>query len=102
MDSSLAVPGGVSGGPMRSVRSSWFSRIPDAARQGEKGGVQVTFTILRDGAIEAPRVSKGSGTVSLDQASLASVQTSAPFPVLPQEFKQDRIVVQLSFFYNMR
>jgi TonB family protein len=83
------------------VRSSWFSRIPDAAKQGQKGGVQVTFTILHNGTIQAPRVSKGSGTVVLDQASLESITVSAPFPALPQAFKQDRIVVQLSFFYNL-
>lgn len=83
------------------VRSSWFSRIPDAAKQGQKGGVQVTFTILRNGTIQAPRVSKGSGTLGLDQASLESISASAPFLALPQAFKQDRIVVQLSFFYNL-
>jgi VWFA-related protein/TonB family protein len=83
------------------VRSNWFSRIPDAAKQGQKGGVQLTFTILRDGAIQAARVSKGSGRVSFDQASLESVEASAPFTALPPRFKQDRIVVQLSFFYNL-
>jgi TonB family protein len=83
------------------VRSHWFSKIPDGAKQGQKGGVQVTFTILRDGAIQAARVSKGSGTVSFDQASLESVEASAPFPALPPRFKQDRIVVQLSYFYNL-
>ena len=41
------------------------------------------------------------GSRSLDEAAVAGIGASNPFPPLPTEFKGERIVVQLNFAYNM-
>jgi outer membrane biosynthesis protein TonB len=42
-----------------------------------------------------------SGSRPLDEAAVAGISASNPFPPLPTEFKGERIVVQLNFAYNM-
>jgi TonB family protein len=84
------------------VRTKWYSVMPEAARQGQKGRAVVVFTVLRDGTTQDLRVVAGSGVESLDEAATSSIQSSAPFPMLPGDFSEDRIVVQFAFLYNQR
>jgi TonB family protein len=82
------------------VRANWFYRIPESARQGQKGRVVVTFTILRDGSIRDLRLLERSGNDALQQAPITAIRDSAPFSTLPAGFSGDSIVVQLTFLYN--
>jgi TonB family protein len=84
------------------VRMKWYSDMPDSARQGQKGRVVVIFTVLREGTVQDLRIVSGSGTESLDQAAATAVQSASPFPQLPADFNDNRIVVQFTFMYNQR
>ena len=44
---------------------------------------------------------QNSGSPALDNAAVAGISASNPFPPLPTEFKGERIVLQLNFAYNM-
>jgi TonB family protein len=82
------------------VRRNWYALIPEAARQGRQGRVSVVFEILKDGSVSQIRLTQNSGNDSLDNATSAAIQTSAPFPPLPQEFAGKHLVLQLTFLYN--
>jgi len=85
------------------VRRSWYSAMPDSARKGQMGRAVVVFTILRDGTIQDIKLTTDSGAESLNQASIAAIESYRPFPSLPEDFRDDsRIVVQFTFLYNMR
>jgi len=84
------------------VRANWFYRIPEAARQGIRGRVVVTFRILRDGSIRDLRLLERPENGTLSQAPIAAIQSSAPFSAFPAAFSGDDIVLQLTFSYNER
>lgn len=56
----------------------------EARRNGEKGTVKVGFKISLEGAVQALRVLKSSGSAALDDAALAAVRAAAPLPYFPQ------------------
>jgi outer membrane biosynthesis protein TonB len=43
-----------------------------------------------------------SGAKALDQSAVAAISASNPLPPLPAEFKGDRIVLRMTFMYNMQ
>ncbi|GEM_PF-4244586 len=55
-------------------------RYPESAMQMERQGrATVKFMLFTDGSINNVRISKSSGTESLDNAALAAVRDAAPF-----------------------
>jgi TonB family protein len=64
---------------------------PLSARQmGRHGRATVKFVLLTDGSVNAVRIEKSSGTVSLDQAALAAVHEAAPFTQVKQYLQEPR------------
>ena len=59
--------------------------------------VVVSFTIAKDGTLLSKRVTKSSGSPTLDTAALKAVENSAPFKPLPEEFNGRSIPVQIKF-----
>jgi TonB family protein len=84
------------------VRRNWFSVMPESAKLGLRGRVGVLFSIARNGTVTKANYASQSGMKPLDQAAIAAISMSNPFPALPSEFKGDRIVLQFNFAYNMR
>jgi outer membrane biosynthesis protein TonB len=76
---------------LAAVRRNWFAVYPEAARLGQRGQVVLQFAIF----------SNESGAKALDQAAVAAISASNPLPPLPTEFKGDRVVLQMTFLYNM-
>lgn len=73
---------------------SWYGRIrmqlerhksypPVAREHGEKGVVELAFSIDRDGHVLSSRIVKSSGYPALDQEAIASVRRAQPFPLPP-------------------
>ena len=63
---------------------------PEAARQKQiYGSVQITVSILADGAIENLEISRSSGNTVLDAAALRIVKMAAPFAPLPVDIRRD-------------
>jgi TonB family protein len=84
------------------VRQNWFAVIPESARLGNRGTVQLQFVIDRNGQVPKLVIASPSGSESLDKAAVAGVSATVPFPPLPQEFKGKEIRLQFSFKYNIR
>ncbi len=84
------------------VRQNWYAVIPESARLGNRGVVQLQFVIDRSGGVPKLVIAMPSGSESLDRAAVAGISASVPFPPLPQEFKGREIRVQFAFKYNVR
>jgi TonB family protein len=84
------------------VRRNWFAVYPEAARLGQRGQVVLQFAIVKQGLVTKVVFSGQSGAKALDQSAVAAISASNPLPPLPAEFKGDRIVLQMTFLYNMQ
>jgi TonB family protein len=85
------------------VKRSWYVKMPDDAKKGDKGSVVVRFRIQRDGTLldKGPTVEVSSGTKSLDNAAVDAIRASTPFEHLPESFKGQNIELRLRFYYNI-
>ena len=86
---------------LAAVRRNWFAVYPEAARLGQRGQVVLEFAIAKQGAVAKVIFSNESGAKALDQAAVAAISASNPLPPLPVEFRGDRVVLQMTFQYNM-
>lgn len=82
------------------VRRNWNANMPASVKMGGRGTTSLVFSIQRMGRIGKLVISKPSGTEVYDQAAIAGVSSSQPFPPLPSQFKGDEIRVQFNFAYN--
>jgi TonB family protein len=86
---------------LAAVRRNWFAVYPEAARLGQRGQVVLQFAIGKQGLVQKVVFNGESGAKALDQSAVAAISASNPLPPLPVEFKGDRIVLQMTFLYNM-
>jgi TonB family protein len=84
------------------VRRNWFAVIPESARLGNRGLVQLQFIIDRSGQVPKLVIAMPSGVQALDKAAVASISASVPFPPLPPEYKGLSIRLQFAFKYNVQ
>ena len=83
------------------VKLNWSAVYPTAARLGTRGLVTLEFSILKNGDVQKIVFNGQSGSVALDQAAVSAISASNPLPSLPKDFKGDRIVLQMTFMYNI-
>jgi TonB family protein len=86
---------------LAAVKLNWAAVFPTAARLGTRGLVTLEFSVSKDGRVVKLVLDGQSGSKALDQAAVAAISASDPLPSLPKDFKGDRIVLQMSFMYNM-
>ena len=84
------------------VRRNWFAVIPESARLGNRGVVQLQFIIDRSGQVPKLVIAMPSGSQALDKAAVAGISASVPFPPLPAEYKGLSIRLQFAFKYNVQ
>jgi len=84
------------------VRKNWFAVIPESARMGNRGLVELQFVIDRNGDVPKLVIATPSGSEALDKAAVAAVSASVRFPPLPNEFKGQQIRLQFAFKYNFK
>jgi len=84
------------------VRQNWFAVIPESARLGNRGLVQLQFIIDRSGQVPKLVIATPSGSEALDRAAVAGISASVPFPPLPNDFKGQQIRLQFAFKYNVK
>jgi TonB family protein len=87
---------------LAAVRRNWFAVYPEAARLGQRGEVVLEFAIAKQGLVQKIIFSSESGAKALDQSAVAAISASNPLPPLPSEFKGDRIVLRMTFMYNIQ
>jgi TonB family protein len=85
---------------LASVRRNWFAVIPESAKLGRGGRVQIQFSISRDGRVPKLVIASPSGADALDRAAVAGISASNPFPPLPSEFRGSEVRLQFTFLYN--
>lgn len=70
---------------------------PEAARtQRLYGKLQLTVSIKADGSIERIQIQQSSGQKLLDDSARRIVQLAAPFPVFPEDIRQDTDVLSIT------
>jgi TonB family protein len=84
------------------VKRNWLAVVPESARLGRAGRVQIQFAIARDGYVPKLVIALPSGTDALDRAAVAGVSASTPFPPLPGDFKGNQVRLQFTFSYNLK
>ena len=87
---------------LAAVRRNWFAVYPEAARLGQRGEVVLEFAIAKQGLVAKVIYSGQSGSKPLDEAAVAAISASNPLPPLPREFRGDRIVLRMTFMYNIK
>lgn len=87
---------------LAAVRRNWMAVIPESARLGRQGRVQIQFIIARTGTVPKLVIAQSSGTEALDKAAVAGVSASTPFPPLPGEFRGEQVRLQFTFSYNLK
>jgi TonB family protein len=84
------------------VRKNWFAVIPESARLGNRGVVELQFVIDRNGDVPKLVIATPSGSEALDKAAVAAISASVRFPPLPNQFKGQQIRLQFAFKYNFK
>ena len=86
---------------LAAVKRNWQAVMPESARLGRQGKVNIQFAISRNGQVPKLVISSASGTDAFDRAAVASVGMTQPFPPFPPEFRGDQIRLQFAFLYNV-
>jgi protein TonB len=71
-------------------------------RSAQTGTVLVSFTVDKRGDILSHAIVKSSGSKLLDDAAIASLERSAPFPPLPGEVSGSSLELQVPFRFVTR
>jgi TonB family protein len=98
-------PKGIDFGPylnhlLNRLRANWYTVMPEMARLGQKGRVDIVFTVTRVGNVKDLQIVVNSNYEPLDRAALSAIQLSNPFQHLPAEYETD-LKLRIAFLYNM-
>lgn len=74
--------------------------VPQSAMFGFGTHADFEFVVERDGRVSSATLVKSSGVPALDRAAQNALIASRPQP-LPKDFKSPRLVLQVSFIYNV-
>ena len=74
--------------------------VPQSAMFGFGTHADFEFVVERDGRVSSATLVKSSGVPALDRAAQNALIASRPQP-LPNDFKSKRLVLQVSFIYNV-
>ena len=66
------------------------------------GNVVVRFVIGPTGELVSREVTQSSGSTTLDEAAVASIDRAAPFPPMPDEVASGTMVVSVPFKFSVR
>jgi protein TonB len=67
-----------------------------------KGTAVIHFSVNAKGEITSRRIAKSSGSKILDDAALAAVDRSSPFPEIPDTLNREKIEVSVPFRFTVR
>jgi TonB family protein len=82
------------------IEKNWSYPESPVARQME-GTTVILFSIAADGTVSDASVSSSSGSKLLDQGSLASILSAAPFEPLPASYGLNKLNIYASFSYRL-
>lgn len=70
-----------------------------AARAGQQGKLELSFTIKKDGTVEGIKLKRGSGYAMLDDEAISAIRLAAPFKEFPKSFNLERFTIDATFEY---
>ncbi len=79
----------------RRISARWSP--PDVFHEQDQMAVVVTFPIMRNGTLGNIRVVSSSGSDLFDQAAVRSVLLSGPFAPFPEEMREPRADIRVTF-----
>src|SRR5262245_22237988 len=78
-------------------------RYPEAAHaRNQRGTVELSFSLDRQGRVTASRIAKSSGSTALDEATLDLVRRAQPFPPPPPEMAGAQVNLSVPIRYDIR
>jgi len=81
------------------VSAHWFTSLIDPGVSGYFH-TTVRFKIFKNGQISNLDVVEQSGIRSFDLSALRAIRSSAPFPPLPKEYKDEYLLIRLIFEHS--
>jgi protein TonB len=66
------------------------------------GTAVIRFTVDAAGSVTDRRIAKSSGSKTLDDAALASIERAAPFPPIPKTLHRDQLEISVPFKFTVR
>ena len=74
----------------------------EARRRREQGTATLVFTVDRRGRVTGVRISKSSGSASLDREVHAMVRRAAPFPPFPVDLRAEQLTLAVPVRFSLR
>lgn len=98
-DAKVGVSNNVIGPNMSDYIRNLQKRIKQNWNRGQSawGTTRLLFKIARDGTLLKVEINKSCGSKEADNAALDAVLKAAPFPPLPEDFKNDSVDILFSF-----
>jgi TonB family protein len=98
-------PKGIDFGPylnklLDTLRHNWYAVMPEIARLGQRGRVDIVFAVGKNGNVKDLQVVANSGYDALDKGAVSAIQLSNPFQQLPPEYETD-LRLRIAFLYNL-
>jgi len=81
------------------ISSNWYTSQVSPGITGDFH-TTVYFKIYRNGEISTPEIIESSGIRSLDLSARRAIQSSAPFPPLPNDYEGEYLGIHLIFEHN--
>lgn len=90
---------------MSAYRGKLFSHIRSKKvnpRSREQGTVVIRFTVGPQGELISREITESSGSKTLDDAAMASIDRAAPFPPMPTDASTGPLIVSVPFKFTVR
>lgn len=81
-----------------SIQKNW--ELPASGRLGKTARIRFSVVINKKGELSSIEIIEISSIESLDQAALAALRASLPFPALPVDFPGDLLEMLFEFVYD--
>lgn len=83
---------------MDRIQANWF--LSPGQTGIERGTVRISVIIDKNGELSSVRIVNPSKNQAFDQAAIAAVNLSTPFPKLPDDFSDENLEVYFEFQHN--
>ena len=84
------------------VRKRWYPQLAELKKSAnwKRGTTVIEFAINRDGSLGEMRTVESAGEASLDAAASQAISSAAPFPILPDTYPGQTLLLRYHFGYD--
>jgi protein TonB len=73
----------------------------DARKNGIEGGVEMAFTVMKQGGLKDVQITGASGHALLDEEALATIRRASPFPEMPAGYAGQEMTMRVKIIFNI-